>query len=151
MGRKGGRRNRRNLARLNARKMEAMRAAGLSTDQLEAHHPHLRRSESSVSVNSVSDWHVIRQAVAKQRSLDNSLGFSRAGSGAMDASTSPPDDTPLPWPLRVAYVCWIKVLRRRRVLDPLFGVRDRVLSHATGVLSPEIACLLGLHSDTSLP
>lgn len=126
-GGKGG-----HLAKLNARKLEAIRAAGLSTAELERQHRTRdlygtrRRTESGADGGAAPDTHRRPSLGGPQRSsIDSSLAMEGSLSGEASAAASVveggqgPDRSWLGW---LVLVPWTAVVRHRRLLDPVVAV-----------------------------
>ena len=113
-----------NLSKLNARKLEAIKAAGLSTDQLNSR---LRRRTDSGGEGGDPAGPTRRPSLNGQRSsLDSSFSRQPSGEGGMDTSLyggsvegQGPDAS---WLGRFLLVPWTWVVRKRRLADPICAV-----------------------------
>lgn len=113
----------RHLARLNARKLEAIRAAGLSTAQLER--PHIygarRRSESdSMAGGGPSASQRPSLAGPERSSLDSSVVMDSSLSNDVSAVAGQAPDKS--WLGQLVLVPWTALVRHRRLLDAVMAV-----------------------------
>jgi len=125
-----GHKNKNNLSKLNARKLEAIEAAGLSTEQLSQSR-FRRRTESGGGGEGGREGEGVSRRI--DGSLSRAPSMSEAGGGGGkeggggdtrsryggNVEGLGPDKT---WVGRVVLVPWMLLVRNRRVLDPVCAV-----------------------------